>query len=100
MKYENGKIEGNLDLTSGLELHGIVTGNIRVLPGVTLFLHGTCGENLIVESNATAYVHGTVGGNVENRGGLVEIYGTVNGQVLKISGSTVIDKNAVILNKR
>lgn len=100
MQYENRKIDGDLNLSSDLELHGMVTGNIKVLPGATLFLHGICGENLIVENKATAHVHGTVGGNVENRGGVVEIFGTVTGHVLELSGTTFIDKNAMILKKR
>ena len=99
MRSENRKIEGNFNLEYDLELHGMVTGTITVLPGITLYLHGVCEKNLIVEDDATVYVHGTVGGNLENHGGLVKVFGTVIGHIIDFSGSTIIDKNAIINNK-
>ena len=99
MRNINGKINGDLCLNDNAEIHGMVTGTITVLSGVTLFLYGLCGKNLIVEKNAKTIVHGMVSGNIENRGGNLEVYGLVVGRVLEISGITLIDKNALIQNK-
>jgi len=97
MDIEHGKIEGNVCLDYELILHGMVTGNITVIRNGVLVLHGTCCRDLVVEKGAQAYLHGTVGGDVLNRGGRLEVYGTVGGYVHTAEdGDTFIDPNAVV----
>ena len=91
------KIEGNILLDHELILHGLVTGNITVVNGGTLILHGLCSQNIEIGKGAKAYIHGLVAGNVLNRGGRLEVYGTISGFISTIEeGVTLIDPNAIV----
>ena len=96
MAVEHRKIEGDIEVDSKLFLHGMVTGNITVVGSGILYLHGTCSRDLVVEEGAEAYVHGTVGGSVHNRGGYLEVYGTVYGYLHTEEGNTLVDPDAVV----
>ena len=96
MSIEHGKIEDDVQLDEELTLHGMVTGSITVVEGGLLTLHGTCCRDLIVEEGARAYVHGTVSGNVLNRGGYLEVYGTIAGSLHTENGNTLVDSDAVV----
>ena len=47
-------------------------------------------------NDSTAYIHGTVNGNVNNIGGFVEVFGTVNGKVICESGVCLIDSKGAV----
>src|SRR3954447_16769135 len=64
-------------ITRDTIFHGTVTGDVTVLGGVHLDLLGTVLGNLLVEDSGTACVRGVVAEAVINRGGVVEIYGSV-----------------------
>jgi len=96
METEHGKIEGDLSLNYEFVLHGMVTGNIVVERGGSLYLHGTCGKNLIIQEGGKAYLHGTVSGDMQNRGGYLEVYSVINGRLTTDTGNTIVDKDAVI----
>jgi len=97
MTIEHGRIESDVYLDYELTLHGKVAGIITVVNSGVLVLHGTCCQNLVVERGAQAYLHGTVGGDVLNRGGYLEVYGTVDGYVHTTEGgNTFIDPNALV----
>ena len=68
---------GPVTITRDTIFHGIVTGDVTVLGGVHLDLLGTVLGNLLVEDSGTACVRGVVAEAVINRGGVVEIYGSV-----------------------
>ena len=97
MTIEHGKIDGDINLSYELVLHGMTTGNITVTKGGVLILHGMCCQNLMVEKDGHAYLHGLVAGNVLNRGGYLEVYGTVKGHVHTYEGDTFIDPEAVVV---
>jgi len=99
MDVEHGKIEGNLQVQKEFNLHGLVTGNIIVLSGGILHLHGLCGGNVYVEKDGVAYIHGTISKHLENRGGYVEVWGSIAGNVFTLDGETKIDDDAVIMRK-
>jgi cytoskeletal protein CcmA (bactofilin family) len=97
MRIEDGKIEGDIQLDQELTLSGMVTGNIIVVDGGLLNLNGTCCKDLTLQEGAKVYLRGTVGGSVFNRGGYVEIYGTVAGSLHTTEeGSTFVDPHAVV----
>lgn len=77
MKHLNGTIQGNWQATEDTEFHGIVTGNAKVLRGVSVAFHGLVSGDLWVEQAARVEVHGTVVGAVVNEGGQVTVWGTV-----------------------
>ncbi len=98
MIEERGKIERNVYLDYDLTLHGMITGDVIVGKESVFILHGTCSQNLVVEQDSHVYLHGTVLGNVNNNGGILEVYGTVNGYVATSkNGKTFIDAKAVII---
>ena len=97
MRIEDEKIEGDVQLAQELTLSGMVTGNITVVDGGLLNLNGTCCKDLPLLEGAKVYLRGTVGGSVFNRGGYLEIYGTVAGSLHTTQeGSTFIDPDAVV----
>lgn len=96
MIVEHGKIEDHIIVDRKLTLHGMVTGNVTVVPGGVLVLHGMCCQSVVVERGAAAYLHGTVGGDVLNRGGHLEVFGIVGGRVRTTErGHTFVDPGAV-----
>ena len=98
---EHGKIEGSIHLDYDLTLHGIVTGDVFVAKGSVFVLHGICSQNLVVDKSSQAYLHGIVNGNVHNNGGVLEIYGIVNGYVnTSEDGKTFIATTAVLRKGR
>ena len=52
MNIEHDKIEGDIEITSELKIHGMFTGNVTVKSGGYLVLHGMATKSLIVESGA------------------------------------------------
>ena len=96
MNTEHGKIEGDIEITTELELHGMITGSAIVKKGGSLILHGMVAKNVIVEDGAVADISGMVSGDVINRGGDLNISGTVIGGLLKESGTTQVALKAKI----
>jgi hypothetical protein len=96
MNTEHGKIEGDVEITSGLKLHGMITGSAIVKKGGVLILHGTVTKNVIVEDGAVVEISGMVSGDVINRGGNLQITGTVVGRLFEVSGTTQVSPNAAI----
>jgi hypothetical protein len=78
MEVVHAHLLGPVTITRDTILHGTVTGDVTVLGGVRLDLLGTVLGNLLVEDSGTACVRGgVVAEAVINRGGVVEIYGSV-----------------------
>ena len=100
MQTEHGKIVGNLDVENELEMHGMITGDAIVRAGGILHLHGMVCGNLIVEEGGVAYLHGSVTDNALNRGGILKIYGMVNGYLDQSLGTTLLDPKAMVDGKR
>ncbi len=99
MIIEHGKIEKDVYLDYDLTLHGMITGEVIVGKKSTFILHGTCCKNLVIEQGSSVYLHGTVSGNVTNSGGILEVYGKVNGYVHTFEdGNTLIDSKAIVAN--
>ncbi len=68
MRAERGKIEGNLRVADGLDLHGMVTRTVSVAPRRRLELRGTVCRDLVLEEGSSGHLYGTVSGDVYNRG--------------------------------
>jgi cytoskeletal protein CcmA (bactofilin family) len=96
MNTENGKIEGDVEITFELKMHGMFLGNVTVKNGGYLILHGMATKSLVVEPGAAVEIFGMVIGNVINNGGKLFIAGRVNGQIIENAGITNISDNASI----
>lgn len=96
MNIEHGKFEGDIQLDQELIFHGMITGTITVVDVGILSLHGVCCQDIIVEECARVYLHGTANGNVVNRGGHLEVYGTIGGSLHTVKGNTFVDPNAIV----
>jgi len=90
------KIVGDTTIDEDTELHGMIAGTVTVAEDTILQLHGKVAGSLILLPRSAAFVHGTVDGNVVNRGGYLEIFGAVTGQVVRQAGTTVIDSMAEV----
>jgi len=77
MEVVHAHLLGPVTITRDTIFHGTVRGDVTVLGGVHLDLLGTVLGNLLVEDSGTACVRGVVAEAVINRGGAVEIYGSV-----------------------
>lgn len=96
MNTEHGKLEGDIEISSELKLHGMITGNAIVKNGGVLHLHGMVSRNLIVEPGGIANIPGMVSGDAINKGGELYISGTIVGQLVKEAGITNVEPNAAI----
>jgi len=98
MKVIRDKVEGETVLTEGTELLGMIVGKTTVSEDTLLKLHGMIVGDLILEKGSTVYLHGTVNGDVINRGGVLQVFGIVNGRIVRQSGETVVDSKALVRN--
>lgn len=95
MPVERGKLEGPLEIGDQLQLDGMATGDVTVLSGGHLILRGICGRNLIIEKDGKVDLYGTVIGDVLNRGGVLEVMGTIRGHLETVeSGDTHVSSGA------
>lgn len=83
MGAEHGKIEGNLRVADGLDLHGMVTGTVSVAPGRRLEWRGTVCRDLGLEEGSSVHLYGTVSGDVYSRGGGLLVYESTGGTLLR-----------------
>jgi len=97
MWVEDGKLDGNVAVRDAFQLNGMVTGSISVAPAGRLWLNGMCCGNLVVEAGAEVELRGACHGDILNKGGLLSVYGTVQGGILtSAGGQTRIDESAVV----
>jgi hypothetical protein len=88
MRAEHGKIEGNLRVADGFDLHGMVAGTVSVVPGRRLELRGTDCRDLVLEEGLSFHPYGTVSGEVSNRGGEPLVYGSIGGTLHRQGGTS------------
>lgn len=88
MKRFRTLVEGDLTLDEDAILECRVTGSVTVPSGITLLLRGLIDKNLEVDAggHATVREDGVVGGDVRARG-IVDVAGTVRGNVVEIGGT-------------
>lgn len=96
MKNEHGKIDGDLRVQEEFNLHGMVTGSVRVDPRGILRLHGMVSRDLVLEPSSHADLYGMVIGNVVNRGGHLRVFGMINGALHHEAGETLVHPGAVV----
>jgi hypothetical protein len=93
---ERGKIDGDLHVADGLDLFGMVTGNLTVSAGGMAVIYGMVLGNLIVRPRGEAILQGMICGNAVNEGGTLEIQGMVVGSLDASEGTTMVADGAVI----
>jgi cytoskeletal protein CcmA (bactofilin family) len=89
---------GDVKVSSSEELilHGMIEGNVYVSAGAIFVVNGMVIGNIVVEPGGKAIIRGYVIGSVTNQGGVLSIFGTVQGTVHPNSGETNVDQKAVI----
>jgi hypothetical protein len=97
MKTIRSKIEGNTILNEDTELHGMIVGTTTVCEGTVLALHGMVVGDLVLRPDSTVHLHGMVCGDVRNEGGRLDVFGMVQGRVIRADGLTIIHPKAVVL---
>ena len=96
MRHINEKIEGPFLVSEDTALHGMITVEAVVRPGVTFIVHGMITGDLGVKEGAQAVVHGSVNGLIQNHG-RVHLYGVADGLTdVGPSARSVLDPKAVI----
>lgn len=91
-----GKHEGDLILSSDVIVHGMICGNLIVTNGFLAEVRGMVTDHVTVEQGGTLILRGMATEGITNNGGHVEIYGTVNGGVREIAGTTIVAPGAVV----
>jgi|GEM_PF-3069164 len=91
-----GKHEGDLVLSSDLDLAGMVCGRLVITSGCRAEVSGMVTGHITVESGGKLVLRGMATKGVTNDGGMAEIFGFVIGGVNDISGTTFIHPNAKI----
>lgn len=92
MRIETGKISGNFELRGELDLRGMCTGHITVMPGGNLILRGMA-RGVVVAKGGQATIHGMCNGPVVNKGGDVVLKGKAD-SVITEEGQTTIEPGA------
>lgn len=67
MNTENGKIEGNINITEDFQLNGVVTGSASVINGAYFKLNGVVSKVLTIAAGSSVDVNGVVKGNIQRR---------------------------------
>ena len=75
---------------------GVIEGDVTVADGTRLCLNGMVTGNLTIEPGATCELRGTVVGSVINTGGNLQVFGLIQGSLVRQSGHTVVDSRANI----
>jgi len=96
MKVIRDKVEGSIVLSEDTQLHGMIVGSVMVPKDTVLQLHGMIIGSLTLREESTVYLHGMVMGDVINEGGHLEVFGMVNGKVIRKSGKTMVDSKAIV----
>lgn len=96
MKVDSEKSKGDVRVEGRRTVHGMITGSVFVDIGGTLVLHGMVCKNVVISNGAEAIIHGMVVGDVENLGGVVEVFGMINGSVIERGGRTRVAPNAIV----
>lgn len=89
-------IKGDTVVEEDTQLNGMIVGKATVSENTLLELNGMVVGNLVLEKASTVYLYGMVVGDVVNEGGHLEVFGTVNGKVVRKNGKTLIDSKAVV----
>ena len=95
MERLDGKLEGQLTVTHDVALHGRVVGGVWVMGGAVLTLYGVVTGDLHVDSGGAAIIRGAVNGAVINKGGRVQVFGTI-GEITGY-GTNHVDANATVI---
>lgn len=96
MEIISNVIKQDMQIDTDVIITGIVTGNIVIERGGLLILTGMGNGRITVNQSGKCEVHGMFNGIIENNGGILNIFGVVNGSIIENSGNTIIDTNAVI----
>lgn len=96
MKVILGKIEGDAIINEDTQLFGMIVGSTTISEKASLQLHGMIIGNLILKEDSKVYLHGMVNGDVINKGGYLEIFGIVNGKIIREKGETIVDSQAIV----
>ncbi|MBS3921613.1 MAG: hypothetical protein KGZ37_00515 [Nitrosarchaeum sp.] len=79
-----------------LKVTGIIIGNTIIENNGVLILSGIGNGTLTINHTGKCEMYGIFNGIIENNGRTLNIYGIVNGSIIKNSGQTKIDPNAII----
>ena len=92
MERLEGKFPGPVSISEDTSFHGMIDGDVRVAPEVTLLAHGMIAGNLEIGSGANVELRGMVAGSSVNRGSL-KVYGVVRGHMRDEEGgeTTLVD---------
>lgn len=96
MQVVHGRVEAPLLVNSELEVRGTVAGPIGVSASGTFVLRGVCEGDVVVEASGRAEIWGIVQGNLINRGGLVRMFGLVEGHVQRAGGQTSVSADSIV----
>ena len=96
MKILNGKYDGDMTIQGEVRLNGMITGSATVSEGALLELTGTVVGNLNIEPGSTVYLHGMVNRDVFNRGGMLTVFGVIQGRLVREAGETEIHSESII----
>jgi len=91
-----GKADHDLVVDYELRLRGQINGIVTVGKNGFLVLNGQINGNLIINDDGRCDLHGMVNGNVENNGGVLSVFGIINGSLYKKSGTTHVESKARI----
>lgn len=87
---------GDVLTTEDITIRGILDGQLSVNAHHNAHIFGIVTKNVIAYKDSAVRINGIVKGDVINKGGIIEIYGIVNGRLTTIDGDTRVSPNAIV----
>lgn len=99
MLFMDGKYDKDFIFDNSVEVTGQINGKVTLEQGGKLSLRGQINGNVVIREGSEMFLHGTVNGDVLNDGGLLHVFGVINGRLFRERGKTLIQDFAIINEK-
>jgi hypothetical protein len=77
-------------------ISGILEGDVYVNKNVNVQINGIVNGNLKITSVSSIKISGTLNGDIINDGGIIEVFGVMNGKIDSENGQCFIHPDAMI----
>lgn len=96
MPTYTGILSGDREIDEFVTINGTLDGSVAVLENGTFTLNGEMQGDLQVHEGGIATIRGSVSGTASNRGGELNIYGSIGVGVEEHGGDTFIHPDSTV----
>lgn len=96
MTVRTGMTSGDIEVDDHYSINGIHDGSVTVLENGTFLLQGVIQGDLTVHQDGIATVRGVVTGTAANHGGELNVYGSIDVDLIENGGNTFVHPDSKI----